>query len=152
MTMSLFLLTLIHEEMIALKYFLNPSFLWSNLNRQPKWSSTTWESISFDLKYVNKSNRLSLMISLWRPSVPHTFSNAKLLISLEHEFSIHGFAQTPPNTGSKSFKGTMTGLKGWKIWPTFLFITSKKSMSFSSCDSTQFFNPHTQFLSMEDII
>ena len=55
------------------------------------------------------------------PGFPHTFSNAKLLILLECDFSIHGFAPTSPNSDGKGFKGTMTELKGWKIWPTFLF-------------------------------
>lgn len=55
------------------------------------------------------------------PGFPHIFSKPMLRILLECDFGIHGFAPTFPNPGSKSFKGTMTELRGWKIWPTFLF-------------------------------
>lgn len=54
---------------------------------------------------------------------------------------------------------TVRALKGqWQGWEVekfdllFSSVCSKKSTSFSSCDSAQFFKPHSQFLSMEGVI
>lgn len=113
-----------------------------------------WEKIGNEGMKIcgNKSNWLSLAMFLWRHGVPHAFLNAKLLILLEHEsvsMALHRLHQTL----------TVRALKGqWQGWEVenfdllFSSVCSKKSMSFSSCDSTRFFNPHSQFLSMEGVI